>query len=276
MNDRVQIEVRDGVAEVRLVRPDKMNALDPAMFKAISAAGETVGADPSVRVVVLSGEGRAFCAGLDTSTITETADASQGEQGTAVLDDDSRSLSERTYGIANGGQQVVWVWRELPVPVIAALHGVAFGGGFQIALGADIRIVHPETKLSVRELRWGLVPDMGGTALMRRMAPADVVRALTYTARVFTGTEAKELGFATHVSETPREDALELAATIAARSPSAVRAAKRLLNGADSWSDEESLLQESLEQEKIMGRENRAEAVRSEFEGRPAVFKDHR
>jgi enoyl-CoA hydratase/carnithine racemase len=221
---RVTVTVEGGVADVRLNRPEKINALDPAMFEAIVAAGQSVAADPSVRAVVLSGEGRGFCAGLDFSSFQAMAGAERGSRVT-------RDLGDRPEGrITNLGQDAAYVWTEMPVPVIAAVHGVALGGGFQIALGADIRFVAPDTRMSVLEIRWGLIPDMTGTHMLRRLLPLDVAKELTWTGRMVSGTEAVELGLATHLSDDPRADALALAAEIAAKNPLAVRAAKRLLN----------------------------------------------
>ena len=169
MNDRVTIDITDGVADVRLVRADKMNALDDAMFEAIIAAGNRLKEEKGVRVVVLSGEGRGFCAGLDTSNFARTAAAGRETRPAG-------RLLPRTHGIANNPQYAVWVWREVPVPVIAAVHGVALGGGCQLALGADIRIVAPDTKMSIMEIKWGLVPDMAGTAILRHLLRDDVLR----------------------------------------------------------------------------------------------------
>src|SRR5688572_30682801 len=185
---RVTVDER-GVAEVAMVRADKMNAIDAAMFKGLIDAIEQLRSDRRVRVVVVHGEGRAFCAGLDMGRFREMGSG----QSSGTLGD----IVARTHGLANGPQQVAWGWRELPVPVIAAVHGVAFGGGLQIALGADIRCVAPDTRLSVMEIKWGLVPDMGGMVLMRELARSDVVRELTFTGRIFSGEEALRLGFAT-------------------------------------------------------------------------------
>src|SRR3954469_24266305 len=202
MSDRVTISINAGVADVRLNRADKRNALDNAMFLAIAEAGEHVKNEAGVRAVVLSGEGASFCAGLDFGSFQVMA----GGEG------DRASSSEGSPGtLAEGrithlGQQVAWVWQEVPVPVIAAVHGHALGGGIQIALGADIRIVHPDTKLSVREVHWGLVPDMTGTLFLSRLVGVDVAKELTFTARIFSGTEAGRIGVATHVTETPRDD----------------------------------------------------------------------
>src|ERR1041384_883714 len=160
MEDRVSISIADGIADVRLVRADKMNALDQAMFEALVAATARLSKEKAVRVVVLSGEGRAFCAGLDMGRF-----AAMGEKGgNGVPGAESRDLSKRTHGLANFPQQAVWGWRQLPVPVIAAIHGVAFGGGFQLALGADMRFLTPEARMSIMEIKWGLVPVMAATA----------------------------------------------------------------------------------------------------------------
>src|SRR5580658_8006854 len=227
MNDRVQVSIENGVADVRLVRADKMNALDDAMFEALVSAGERLKTEPGLRCVVISGEGRAFCAGLDMGNFGRMA---EGLRAPARSSDDR--LSARTHGIANRAQYAVWVWREVPVPVIAAVHGVAFGGGFQLALGADMRFVAPDTRMAVLEIKWGLVPDMAGTMLMRHLAREDVVRELTYTGRIFSGEEAVAMGFATRVCADPRAEALAVARDIAGKNPHAIRASKRLLNAA--------------------------------------------
>ncbi|WP_215908940.1 crotonase/enoyl-CoA hydratase family protein [Phreatobacter stygius] len=263
MNDRVSIDLVDGVADVRLNRPDKMNALDPAMFDGLTAAGEALRRQAGVRAVVLSGEGKGFCAGLDMGLFQSMV------SGGTVLGD----LRPRTHGPANAAQQAVMVWRSLPVPVIAAIHGVALGGGFQIALGADIRYVAPEARLSVLEIKWGLVPDMGGVALMRELARADVIRELTFTGRMFSGTEALAFGFATALHADPRAAALATARDIAGRSPDAMRAAKRLLNLAGDGSVAEVLQAESDEQAKLIGSPNQIEAVLAGVENRAPAFR---
>jgi enoyl-CoA hydratase/carnithine racemase len=262
-NDRIAIELgEDGVADVRLVRADKMNALDPEMFQAIIDAGSTLQRMKGLRAVVLSGEGRAFCAGLDLSNFSRK------------VPEDEPSLTERTYGNANKFQQVSMQWRKLPVPVIAALHGVCFGGGLAIASGADIRIAHPETRMSIMELRWGLVPDMGGYALWRGLVRDDVLRELIYTNREFSGAEAQALGLATYVDDNPRERALHIARTIALKNPHAIRAAKRLQAGMLERETDAILLEESIEQHGIMRSRNQVEAVMAEMERRKPDFED--
>jgi enoyl-CoA hydratase/carnithine racemase len=263
--ERVRVQVDPaGVAEVALVRTDKMNALDPAMFQAIVGAIDRLRGDAAVRAVVLHGEGRAFCAGLDKSSLQGLA----GEPGGGVGD-----IVPRSHGLANLWQQVAWGWRELPVPVIAAVHGVAFGGGLQVALGADVRIVHPQTQLSVMEIRWGLVPDMSGCVLLTELVRPDVARELTFTGRVVTGTEAVALGLATRASEDPLTEALAMARQIAASSPDAIRAAKRLFNGASPVDAARVLVNEAFEQQRLIGSANQREAVAAGMEQRPPRFR---
>jgi enoyl-CoA hydratase/carnithine racemase len=261
--DRVSITLgEDGVAQVRLIRSDKMNALDPDMFAALIDAGRVLHDLKGLRAVVLSGEGRSFCAGLDMGSMANTARH------------DRVPLTERTHGNANHAQQVALQWRKLPVPVIAAVHGVCFGGGLQIASGADIRVIDPAARLAVMELKWGLVPDMGGYALWKGMVRDDVLRELTYTNREFSGAEAKELGFATYVDANPVTRATAIAADIANRNPQAQRAAKRLFNRYLEVGTDEILMAESVEQQALIGSRNQIEAVMSQMEKRAAVFVD--
>lgn len=260
---RVNVDAQ-GVAEVAMVREDKMNALDAAMFKALLDAQARVRDDPAVRAVVLHGTGRAFCAGLDKARFAEMGSGSRsGTMG---------DLVPRRYGPANFAQQVAWGWRELPVPVVAAVHGVAFGGGLQIALGADIRIVHADLKMSVMEIKWGLVPDMAGCVFLTELMRPDQARELTFTGRQVSGTEAVTLGLATRVADDPLAEARRIAQQIAAASPQAVRAGKRLLNMALPVDAAKVLLAESYEQKALIGSTEQAEAVRAGLEGRPGVY----
>ncbi len=265
---RITVEIAGGVADVRLNRADKMNALDSAMFNALIDTGERLGRERGLRAVVMSGNGRAFCAGLDMGRFGQMAEGG-GPGGTMA-----RDIVARTHGDANAAQQAVLVWRRLPVPVIAAVHGVAFGGGFQVALAADFRYVAPDARMSVMEIKWGLVPDMGGALLMRTLARADVIRELTFTGRIFDGNEALALGFATRVCDDPLAAALATAREIAGRSPHAIRAGKRLLEVADSGDAAAVLLAESVEQAKLLGSPNQAEAVRANLEKRAPAFTD--
>ncbi len=274
MENRVLIDIQDHVAHVRLNRPDKMNALDDAMFEAIVDAGEQLKANPDIRAVVLSGEGRAFCAGLDMGNFANMAsgkpDDATAKSQTAT--DAGGRLERRTHGLANRAQYTSWVWRELPVPVIAALHGVAFGGGCQISIGADMRYAAPGTKICIMEMRWGLVPDMGATPYLPHLLRDDVLRELTYTNRIIEADEAQALGLVTQVVINPIEAALQTAAEIAARNPEAVRAAKRILNNAPFQNPQEILLAESREQDQIIGKPNQVEAVMANMEKRAPRF----
>jgi enoyl-CoA hydratase/carnithine racemase len=270
MSERIEsIRHPDGVVELQLSRADKMNALDPAMFDALIEAGERLCRDERVRAVVIAGRGKAFCAGLDMQSFERM----QQGPGRGLLGQQAAAdLVERTHGISNAAQRVATVWRDVPVPVIAAVHGAAFGGGLQVALGADIRLVAPDTRLSVMEIKWGLVPDMGGMVLMRELVRTDVVRELCFTGRIFSGEEAAALGFATRVSAEPLADALAMAREIAQKSPDAIRAGKRLLNAAMAHSAAELLLAESVEQKALIGSANQTEAVRANLERRPPRF----
>lgn len=258
MEERVTIEVAHGIADVRLNRPEKLNALDPAMFAGIADTLDRLAALPGLRVVVLSGNGDGFCAGLDM--------ASMGAAGPAG------DLATRTHGDANLFQHVAWGWRTLPVPVIAAAHGVALGGGFQILSGADIRIAAPGTRCAIMEAKWGLVPDMAGIALWRGTARDDVLRELTYTARIFSAEEGVTLGLLTRIADDPHAAAMELAREITARSPDAVRAAKRLFAMMPDQSGSALLEAESAEQAALIRSPNQVEAVRANIEKRAPRF----
>ncbi|TQF27211.1 enoyl-CoA hydratase [Bradyrhizobium sp. UNPF46] len=269
MEERVSISISEGVADVRLVRADKMNALDQAMFEALVAATDRLSKDKSVRAVVLSGEGRAFCAGLDMGRFA----AMKEKGGNGIPGGENRDLTKRTHGQANFPQQAVWGWRQLPVPVIAAVHGVAFGGGFQLSLGADMRFLSADARMSIMEIKWGLVPDMAGTPILASLVRDDILRDLTYTGRIFSAQEAMAFGLATRICDDPRAAALEVAREMAGKSPDAIRAAKRLLNNL-SVDPGPALLAESVEQQKLIGSPNQTEAVRSNLEKRTAKYAD--
>lgn len=261
--DRVSIDLADyGVAQVRFTRGDKMNALDGAQFEAVLEAGQALREMKGLRVAVLSGEGRAFCAGLDLSSMAAGGSNPQAK------------LVDRTHGNANRAQEAAMTWRKCPVPVIAAVHGVCFGGGLQIASGADIRVVHPATRMAVMEMKWGLVPDMGGYALWRGLVRDDILRELTYTNREFSGEEALGLGFATMIDEDPLARATALAETIANKNPDAIRGSKRLFKVMQEEGEDAILLAESREQDGIMRTPNQVEAVMAEMEKRPPRFAD--
>ncbi|GHF67745.1 crotonase/enoyl-CoA hydratase family protein [Seohaeicola zhoushanensis] len=258
---RVSVEYEDHVARVTLTRPDKMNALDSAMIQSIISAGQEVAASDA-RAVVLAGEGRSFCAGLDLSSFAE-----MGKM------DAEGWLMPRKHGDTNDVQEVAMVWRRVQVPVIAALQGAVYGGGLQLALGADIRIAHPEARLSVMEMKWGLVPDMGGMALLPRLVRSDVLRQLVYTAAPIGAEQAERWGLVTTLDEEPLKAALAMAAEIAGKSPSAIRAAKRLIEVAESSDRSEVLWNESHESVGLIGKADQMEVIAAQMQGRKPVFK---
>jgi enoyl-CoA hydratase/carnithine racemase len=264
--ERVTVSVEAGVADVRLVRADKRNALDRRMFQAIIEAGEQIAADRSVRVVVLSGDGKAFCAGLDTALF-----AAMAERGS---DADGGSSTSTTTGIRTEAVQAVRVWVDMAPPVIAAVHGVAIGGGFQLALGADLRVVAPSAQLGVFEIKWGIVPDMCGTQLLPRLVGPDVAKDLMFTGRVVTGAQAQALGLVTRLSDDPRADALELAREIASRSPDAIKVMKRLVDASSTLSFDDGVRAEHDQTEGMIGSKNQLEAVIANLEQRPGRFED--
>jgi len=257
---RVSIERRGHVAVVTLTRPEKRNALDPAAFDALDAAARELSADRELRAVVLAGAGKCFCAGIDLMSFAA---------GEAVI---RKLLARRGDEAANLAQRVGWGWRECPVPVIAALHGEVFGGGLQIALGADLRIARPDARLSVMEVRWGLIPDMSGSQTLRGLVRRDVALELTWTGRVVPAEEALALGLVTRLADNPLAEALALAETIAGQSPDAVRAAKQLFNRAWDCDAREGLALEAELQMRILGRANQMEAVRAGLAGETPRF----
>ncbi|MDX1385562.1 MAG: crotonase/enoyl-CoA hydratase family protein [Thermoanaerobaculia bacterium] len=271
MSERVTVAIEGGVADVRLNRPEKMNALDPEMFEALTAAGRRLSEDPAVRVAVISGEGRAFCSGLDFGSFARMAGGGADGDGGAET---TSAVFREGVGDANFAQSASWVWHEAPMPVIAAVHGVAFGGGLQIALGADLRFVAPDARLSVLEVKWGLIPDMAGPQRLRYLVREDVAKELTFTGRIVDGAEAVAIGLATRVEEDPRAAALALAAELAAKSPHALRAAKKLLNEVPRVSEAEGLQLEEHLQRSLIGSANQVEAVKANFEKRAAAFAD--
>ena len=268
MTELVTIDTVDGVADVRLNRPEKYNALSRDMFQAIIEAGQNLAEARGVRAVVLSGNGRGFCAGLDMESMQGLAGSGSGEGDTAS------GLLAKGEGPENHAQRPAWVWKTLPVPVIAAIHGVAYGGGIQIALGADIRIAAPDAKLSVMEIKWGLIPDMSLTQTLRDVVPLDVAKELTFTGRILSGEDAKELGLVTRVADDPHAAAMTLAQEIAGKSPDAVRAGKKLFE--DSWHADAKtgLALEASLQTSLIGQPNQVEAVMANFEKRSPEFKD--
>ncbi|WP_300553492.1 crotonase/enoyl-CoA hydratase family protein [Maricaulis sp.] len=261
--ERVEISIENHVAKVEMVREDKLNALDPAMFDALIDAAGWLREKPRARVVVLCGRGRMFCAGLDFGSFA--AMANPGEER-------PQSLEDRTHGVANKPQYAAYAWHELPIPVIVAIQGGALGGGLQIALAADIRIAAPDAKIAIAETQWGLVPDMSGNATVRRLVRDDILRQLTYTAERIDGVRAQSVGLVTEIHEDPLARAMAIATQVAGRSPSAIRGSKALLNTLDDGTSESILLAESREQQAIIGKPHQVEAVMANLEKREPVF----
>jgi len=258
---RVSTDITDRVAHVTLTRPDKRNAVDPGMAEAIVAAGHAL-RDADIRAVVLSGAGPAFCAGLDVMSFAALA---QGDPEALVL--------PRTHGDANLFQEVAMVWHRLPVPVIAALHGAVYGAGFQLALGADIRIASPDARMAIMEMKWGLIPDMGGMARLPHLTRSDVIRRMTYTAAPVDAAQAAQWGLVTEMADDPRAAACDLARDIAGRSPAAIRAAKRLIGVAESGAPvADVLMAESREQAALIGGPDQLEQIAANMAGRAPVF----
>jgi enoyl-CoA hydratase/carnithine racemase len=264
MSERVRVDIENSVATVLLNRADKHNAVDMAMFEALAEAGDSLKDSPSVRAVVLHGAGENFCAGIDISVF---AGAGIGAVGDKLMDPRERSA-------ANIFQSAAWVWQEVPVPVIAALQGVVFGAGLQIALGADIRYASPDVRMSIMEIKWGLIPDMAISSTARHILAADKFKELTFTGRILSGREADETGLVTYLNDDPLEAARSLAREIAARSPDAIRAAKRLIN--ESWQGlaPTSMRREAELQMAVMGGANQLEAVAANMQKRAADFSD--
>lgn len=292
VTERVSIKIDNGVADVRLNRPDKLNAVDGAMFQALVEAGEELKSQSAVRAIVLSGEGRGFCAGLDFSSFEAMADRPAPSGDT---DSDSGDSSDGASGESDGGnggsesvpklldrgkritslaQQACYTWTEQPAPVIAAIHGPALGAGFQLALATDIRFIAPDATMSVLEIRWGLIPDMTGTQMLPRLVGLDVAKELTFTGRMVPGTECVELGLATHVADDPYAAAMELAREIASKSPQAIRGAKKLISMAGQVSLAYGFAAEAETMASLIGSPNQLESIAAYFEKRAPVYQD--
>lgn len=260
---RVVVTTKDHVAHVRLNRPEKRNGLDLPMFEQIVAAARQLSNDKTVRAVVLSGEGKAFCAGLDWQAFM------------AMAAESSKLLVERPANdMANLAQRVATAWIECPVPVIAAIHGAAFGGGLQIALGADVRLVAPDAQLCVMEIRYGLIPDMGATLTLLPLVRPDVAKELLFTGRVVNAEEAVRIGLATRVEADPLAAALMMAETIAHHSPDAVRLGKQLVDRAPQLSPRDALVLETELQMKLLGSPNQMAAVMAAMSKSQPTFED--
>jgi enoyl-CoA hydratase/carnithine racemase len=260
--ERVRIEVDDHVAVVTLTRPEKHNALDVPMFEGIVSAAQQVAGEPGVRAVVLHGEGPSFCSGLDVMGVM------------ASTPDGDGLLAPLRGEVPNRFQRAAYEWIGVPVPVIAAIHGNCLGGGLQIALAADIRIATADARLSVMEIKWGLIPDMSITRTLPRLVGIDVAKELTFTGTTFSGEEALALGVVTRLAEDPFAAAQELAGEIASKSPDAIRSAKRLFDQSWTGAAEETLALEASLQLGLLGSPNQLAAVTAGLAKQPAEFVD--
>jgi enoyl-CoA hydratase/carnithine racemase len=264
MTDIVALEVNDHIGFVTLNRPDKYNALSIEMIEKIIETGQKVMNDRSIRVVVMSGKGKGFCAGLDMENFQKMAGGA-----------DKIPLFDRYHDTpANTAQQAAWIWKQVPVPVIAALHGVAYGGGLQLALGADIRLAGPDVRMSVLEIKWGLIPDMSITQTLCDLVRLDVAKELTFTGRVVEAKEAAGLGLVTRVVDDPLAEATEMARLIASKSPDAISRDKRLLESTWRAGPAKGLIIEETLQREIIATPNQIEAIMAVFENRDPKFSD--
>lgn len=264
MSDRVKVDIQNHIAEVTLNRPEKHNAVDLAMFEALIEAGESVASDASVRAVVLQGAGENFCAGIDLSVF----------QDGGLQRIDKTAFQPRDNSPANFFQSAAYIWREVPVPVVAAIKGVTFGAGLQIALGADIRFANSRAKFSIMEVKWGIIPDMAITATLRDVMPVDRIKELAWSGRIIGGNEAEKIGLITSIQEDPLDSARRLAGEIAGKSPDAIRAIKTLINSSWHESVEEGLRLEAGLQMKVLKSKNQKEAVAANLENRAPNFQD--
>lgn len=251
---RVRIERSGDVAHVILSRPDKHNGMDMPMLEGVRDAAVELRKDRSLRAVVLSGEGPSFCAGLDVKSLF-------GDKKAAMI-----AFAALTSPVRNRFQDWSMAWREVPVPVIAAIHGNCFGAGIQLALGADIRIATADAQLSIMEAKWGLVPDMGGPTLLRELIPMDRAKELTFTGRILNGEQALAAGLVTHIHSQPLDLARQLIDEMLVRSPDSVAAAKHLLHDAWDASERGALAAERRWQRRLMGSANQRIATKRNIE----------
>lgn len=262
IQDRVKLHIENDIAHVTLSRPDKLNALDIPMFEAIVKVTKTIKKDKSIRAVILSGEGKAFCSGLDVKSMFKNP--------MAIV----KLLVKPGTKTSNMAQDVSLLWRELPVPVIAVTHGKCWGGGFQIALGADFRYTTPDCEFSIMEAKWGLIPDMAGSIALRELAPIDLIKELTMTARIFSGNEAKSYNLVTHVCDDPMKDAKAFAESLKDKSPDAINNTKLLFNKAWLGTIRQALNWETKLQKKLIGRYNQRTAIkRNQEQGEKTAYK---
>ena len=263
MTSRVTFSIVDHVARVTLNRPDKHNAIDYQMFAELADVGQELAKDQSVRAVILHGAGEHFCAGIDISVFQQQEPVATAE-AMAPCEDSPANLFQRA----------AYVWREIPVPVICAIHGAAYGGGLQIALGADLRFAAPDARLSIMEIKWGLIPDMAISTTLRGIVPVDIAKSLAWSGKVIAGDDALRLGLVTEIHNDPLQAADEMARSIANKSPDAIRAVKQLINESWALSEAAALQLEARLQMSLLGQQNQIEAAKANMEGRPPEFSD--
>jgi enoyl-CoA hydratase/carnithine racemase len=248
---RVLVEVEDHIAVVTLNRPEKHNGLDKQMMDELMSAAKSIRKNRDIRAVVMTAKGDSFCAGLDFSFVAKNPGFI------------ARYFLKRPWGRDNRFQRVANCWRDLPVPVIACVHGNCFGGGFQIILGCDFRIATPQAQLSIMEMKWGLIPDMSGTVNLSRLTRLDIAQELTMTGRIFTGVEGYQYGLISHLEEQPFERSMTLAREISSKSPDAIAATKYLFKKIWKKDSRGALLWERLTQLRLLGRKNQRIAMKN-------------
>ena len=268
MTDALTIHIEDHIAHLQLNRPDAHNAIDGAIMNGLIAFAQQMMKPGEVRVVVISGAGKSFCAGLDMSNFGEMSSGDLSND----RDDVAQAMADLSPAGANRAQQIGWLWQEVPIPVIAAVQGAALGGGLNLALGADMRIMHPQAKLGFVEITWGLLPDMSASQSLRRLLPLDRAKELVMTGRRFSGEQAMDYGLATELSDDPLLKAMEIAHQIAGNNPDAVMAAKRILNNSALVDVATGLADEAASTQALLGSANQLEAISARFENRPAKF----
>jgi enoyl-CoA hydratase/carnithine racemase len=249
----VSCTVEDGVAQVRLDRPEKLNALTLEFLDDLVATAHRLRRDRTLRAVVIAGEGDAFCAGLDFASVLR--------QPAKIV----TSFAPRPWRGTNTFQEACWAWRRLPVPVVAAVHGHCLGGGLQIALAADFRFATPDSRWSVLEGKWGIIPDMSGIKSLAQLVGIDTAKRLTMTAETITGEQARELGLVTGVADDPLAAAAELVEQLRGRSPDQLAAAKRLFDGTWTSGPRRTFARERIEQARLLVARNTKVAREAAF-----------
>ncbi|MEM9437039.1 MAG: crotonase/enoyl-CoA hydratase family protein [Pseudomonadota bacterium] len=256
-------DIKDGIATVTLNRPEKKNAMSIELLSLVRETCESLREQKGLRAVILTGAGGVFSAGIDITMMGSMA---------SNVDDLKARMAQTDESGANEFQSPNTCWASLPVPVIAAIDGICFGAGMQLALGADFRIAHPTTRMSIMEAKWGLIPDMGITQSLPKLMGADQAKMLMMTGRELTGEEALAVGLVTETTETPLARALELAETFVLKNPDALAASKKLVDETWSSGGKEALLLEASLQSPLMGSPNNIEMIMANMQKRAPKF----